>query len=86
MAKKRFGRGQVVTKLRQIDVLMGEGKSLQQEVREVDITDASWYRSRNKYGGFEIDDHFKLIRLFDRLITGFRTLEYFVCVGGGKPI
>lgn len=34
MAKKRFGPEQVVTKLRQIEVLMGEGKSLQQAVRE----------------------------------------------------
>lgn len=39
MAKKRFGPEQVVTKLRQIEVLMGEGKSLQQAVREAGITD-----------------------------------------------
>ncbi len=32
MAKKRFNPKQVVTKLRQIDVLMGEGKNLPQAV------------------------------------------------------
>ncbi|MDH3282654.1 MAG: hypothetical protein OEQ39_23455 [Gammaproteobacteria bacterium] len=33
MAKKRFSPEQVVAKLRQIEVLMGDGKSLQQAVR-----------------------------------------------------
>jgi putative transposase len=44
MAKKRFGSEQAVTKLRQIDVLMGEGKNVQQAVREVSITDATYCR------------------------------------------
>ena len=41
MAKKRFGSEQVVTKLRQIEVLMGEGQSLQWALREAGITDAN---------------------------------------------
>ena len=32
MAKKRYGPKQLVTALRQIDVLMGEGKNLPQAV------------------------------------------------------
>lgn len=55
MAKKRFGPERVVTKLRQIDVLMGEGKSPQQAVREVDIIDATYYRWRKEYGGLRGD-------------------------------
>jgi len=42
MAKKRFGPEQVVAKLRQIEVLMGEGRSLQQALREGGITDATY--------------------------------------------
>ncbi len=41
MAKRRFSPVQVVTKRRQIDVLVGEGKSLQQVARKVGITDAT---------------------------------------------
>jgi len=42
MAKKRLGPEQVVTKLRQIEVLIGEGRSLQQALREAGITDATY--------------------------------------------
>lgn len=51
MAKKRCGPEQVVTKLRRIEVLMSEGRSLQQALREAGITDATYYRWRNEYGG-----------------------------------
>jgi len=50
MAKKRCGPEQVVTKLRRIEVLMSEGRSLQQALREAGITDATYYRWRNEYG------------------------------------
>lgn len=53
MAKKRFGPEQVVTKLRQIEVLMGEGRSLQQALREAAITDATYYRWGKEYGGLK---------------------------------
>jgi 5'-3' exonuclease len=51
MARKRFGPEQVVAKLRQIEVLMGEGKDLQQAIRGV--TDATYYRWRKEYGGLK---------------------------------
>lgn len=40
MAKTWFGPERVVTKLRQIEVLMGEGRSLRQLLREAGIMDA----------------------------------------------
>lgn len=63
MAKKRFGPEQVVTKLRQIDALMGEGKNLQQAVREVGITDATYYRWHKEYGGLNGDQPKRLKEL-----------------------
>ena len=53
MARKRFGPEQVVAKLRQIDVLMGEGKNLQQAVWEAGMTDPTYYRWRKEYGGLK---------------------------------
>ena len=38
MARKRFGPEQIVTKLRQIEMLIGEGQSLQQ----TDLTSSFW--------------------------------------------
>lgn len=43
----------MVAKLRQIEVLMGEGKGLQQAIREAGITDATYYRWRKEYGGLK---------------------------------
>lgn len=53
MARKRFGPEQAVTKLRQIEVLMGKGRSLQQAVREAGITDPTYYRWRKEYEGLK---------------------------------
>jgi len=48
MARERFGPEQTVTKRRQIEVLRGEGRSLQQTLREAGITDATYYRWRKE--------------------------------------
>ena len=53
MARRRFGAEQVVTKLRHIEVLMDEGKSLHQVVREAGITDTILDRWRKECGGLK---------------------------------
>jgi len=65
MARKRFGPEQVVAKLRQIEMLMGEGRSLQQAIREAGITDATYYRWRKEYGGLK-GDRAKRLRELER--------------------
>jgi putative transposase len=42
--KKRLGAEQIVTKLRQIEVLQGQGKSLAVACKEVGTTEQSYYR------------------------------------------
>jgi putative transposase len=42
---------QAVAKLRQIDVLLGEGRSIIQACKEAGITDVTYYRWRKEYGG-----------------------------------
>jgi putative transposase len=53
MAKKRFGAEQQVTRLRQIEVLIGEGRSLQQALRDAGITNATYHRWRKECGGLK---------------------------------
>jgi putative transposase len=55
MAKKRYSAEQIVTKLRQIDVLVGQGRSVVQACKESEITEQSYYRWRNEYGGLQIE-------------------------------
>lgn len=42
MANKKYSPGQAVAKLRQSDVLLGEGKSINQACKEAGITDVTY--------------------------------------------
>ncbi len=46
---------QVVTKLRQIEVQMAQGKSVAQACKEAEISEQSYDRWRKEYGGLQID-------------------------------
>jgi transposase-like protein len=55
MPKKRFSAEQIVVLLRQIEVLMSQGKSAPVACREAGISQQSFYRWRKEYGGLEIE-------------------------------
>jgi transposase-like protein len=55
MGKRGFGAEQIVSKLRQIEVLMAQGKTAALASREVGVSEQSYYRWRKEYGGLEID-------------------------------
>ena len=44
-----------MAKLRQADVLIGQGKTIPEVCKEIDVTDATYYRRRQKYGGMSPD-------------------------------
>ena len=50
MAKALSGT-EIVGKLRQADVLLGQGKTVPEVCREIGVTTQTYYRWRNKYGG-----------------------------------
>ena len=55
MPKKRFSAEQIVVVLRQIEVLMSQGKGTPAACRETGISQQSYYRWRKEYGGLELD-------------------------------
>jgi len=63
MAKKGFTAEQIVAKLRQIDVLTGQGKMLPQACKEAGISDVSYYRWRKEYGGLKLEQAKKMKEL-----------------------
>ena len=50
MNKKHNGT-QIVTKLRQADVLIGQGKTVPEVCKEIEVSEQTYYRWRQKYGG-----------------------------------
>ena len=49
--KKRYSPEQIVGKLRQADVELGKGKRVPEVCRLLEISEQTYYRWRQKYGG-----------------------------------
>jgi len=55
MAGKREKPEDIVLKLRQVEVLQGQGKSVQEAVRQIGVTVQTYHRWRKEYGGMNRD-------------------------------
>jgi len=55
MARKRHTAEEIVAKLRQVDVLMAQGKPAADAVQAIGVTEVTYYRWRNEYGGLKGD-------------------------------
>jgi transposase-like protein len=55
MARKRHTAEEIVAKLRQVDVLMAQGRPVVDAVRAIGVTEVTYYRWRNEYGGLKGD-------------------------------
>jgi putative transposase len=63
MKQRRHTPEQVIRKLAEGEKLLGEGKPLDEVVRHLEITESTWHRWRNQYGGMKADDAKKLKEL-----------------------
>ena len=52
---KRHTAEEIVAKLRQLDVLMAQGRPVADAVRSIGVTEVTYYRWRNEYGGLKGD-------------------------------
>lgn len=55
MARKRHTAEEIVSKLRQVDVLMAQGRQVADAVRAIGVTEVTFYRWRKEYGGLKGD-------------------------------
>jgi putative transposase len=55
MPRKRPTAEEIVAKLRQIDVLTAQGKTVAEAVRAIAVTEVTYYRWRKEYGGLKGD-------------------------------
>ncbi len=53
--KKRYSVAQIVSKLRQADVALGKGVRVPEVCRQLGISEQTYYRWRQKYGGMAPD-------------------------------
>ena len=52
---KKYSAEQIVTKLREAEVMLAKGQTLGDVCRQLEITDVTYYRWRKEYGGLRVD-------------------------------
>ena len=55
MPRKRHKAEEIVAKLRQVEVLSGQGQSVAEAIRSIGVTEVTYYRWRLEYGGLKGD-------------------------------
>ena len=55
MGQKHHKPEQIIAKLRQVEMLMGQGKPVAEAVRAIGVTETTYYRWRAEYGGLKLD-------------------------------
>jgi len=55
MSRKRHKPEEIVVKLRQVDVLVAQGKPVADAIRSIGVTEVTYYRWKHEYGGLKTD-------------------------------
>ena len=55
MPRKRHKPEEIVAKLRQVDVLVSQGQSVAEAIRSIGVTEVTYYRWRQEFGGLKAD-------------------------------
>ena len=63
MKQRHHTPEQVIRKLAEGEKLLGGGKSIDEVARHLEITESTWHRWRNQYGGMKADDAKRLKEL-----------------------
>jgi hypothetical protein len=50
MARKRYKPEEIVAKLRQLDVLVFQGQNMVDAIRQIGVSEVTYYRARNSVG------------------------------------
>ena len=69
MARKRHTPDEIVAKLRQVDVLVGQGQAVAEAIRAIGVSEVTYYRWRQEFGGLKAD---QVRRLRDLKAEGAR--------------
>jgi putative transposase len=55
MPKKRYKPEEIIAKLRQVDVLASQGVPIADAIRQIGVSEVTYYRWRQEYGGLKLD-------------------------------
>ena len=55
MPRRRFKPDEIVAKLRQVDVLVSQGQNMADAIRQIGVSEVTFYRWRQEFGGLKSD-------------------------------
>jgi putative transposase len=61
--RKGYTPEQVISKLREAEVLLHQGASIAVMIRKIGVSDVTYYRWRKEYGGMRVDQAHRLKQL-----------------------
>ena len=53
--QERYKPEEIVAKLRQVDVLVSQGQSMADAIRQIGVSEVTYYRWRQEFGGLRIE-------------------------------
>jgi transposase-like protein len=54
MSRRRYTPEQIISKLREAEVLLSKGATVQESCRQLGVTENTYYRWRKEYGGLDV--------------------------------
>ena len=63
MGRQKYTAEQIIAKLHEAEVLQSQGKSVAEAVRQIGISDMTYYKWRKEYGGLRVDQAKRLKEL-----------------------
>jgi len=63
MSRKRFSPEQIITMLREAEVLLSQGAQVAEVWRKLGVSEQTYYRWRKEYGGMRVDQAKRLKEL-----------------------
>jgi transposase-like protein len=63
MKRRRHTPEQIIRKLREAERMLGEGKTIPEAAKQLEISEQTYHRWRNQFGGMKADDAKRLKEL-----------------------
>ena len=63
MGRQKYTAEQIIAKLHEAEVLQSQGKTVAEAVRQIGISDMTYYKGRKEYGGLRVDQAKRLKEL-----------------------
>ena len=63
MARRKYTPEQIISKLREVEVALAQGATVALAVRDIEVTEQTYYRWRREYGGLTVEQAKRLKEL-----------------------